>query len=83
MQQWARIAGSSAALVALLLGLSRHWAFWSVIERAVLAYLVVYGIVGALLVLGRIAVSSEPEPPKETGRNDQERPRTDGTDAAI
>lgn len=83
MQQWARIAGSSAALVALLLGISRHWVFWSVIERAVLSYLVVYGIVGGLLVLGRIALRSEPAPQPETTTNDPERPRTDGTDAAI
>lgn len=83
MQHWAQIAGSSAALVALLLGLGRHWSFWAVVERAVLSYLVVFGVVGVLLVLGRVAVRSEPPPEAESTGNDPERPRTDGTDAAV
>ena len=83
MQQWAHITGSTAALVALLLGLARHWAFWAVIERAVLAYLVVFGIVGALLVLAKVAVRSEPPPRSERTGSDEKPSRTDGTDAAI
>lgn len=83
MQRWASIAGSSAALVVLLLGIARHWAFVAVLERAVLAYLVVFGIVGVLLILGRIAVRSEPPPARETTRSEREASRTNGTDAAI
>ncbi|HKK71586.1 MAG TPA: hypothetical protein VKA86_10240 [Candidatus Krumholzibacteria bacterium] len=83
MQQWAQIAGSSAALVAVLVGLARHWEFWSVVERAFVAYLLVFGVVGILLLLGRVALRSEPDPPRESKRNDPEQSRTDGTDAAL
>lgn len=72
MQRWAGIAGSSAALVVLLFGLARHWTFWSVIERATVAYLVAFGIIGGLLLLGRIAVRSEPASAPDTTRNDRE-----------
>ena len=83
MQQWASVAASTAALIVLLLGLVRAWDVWSVLERAVLAYLVVFGIVGGLLLLGRTALRSEPSPSTEsTGRNGEGR-RTDGTDAAL
>jgi hypothetical protein len=83
MQQWAQIAGSSAALAAVLVGLARHWEFWSVVERAFVAYLLVFGVVGILLLLGRVALRSEPAPTRETQRKDPEGSRTDGTDAAV
>ena len=83
MQHWAQIAGISAALFAVLVGLARHWSFWAVVERTFLAYLVAFGIVGGLLVLGRLAVRAEPEPPRDTRRNDPKASRTDGTGAAV
>lgn len=83
MQQWASVAATGAALVALLLGLAGHWEFWSVLERAVLAYLVVFGIVGGLLLLGRIALRNEPPAGSDATDRNGERSRTDGTDAAI
>ena len=83
MQHWAQLAATGAALVAVLLGLARHWAFWAVVERALAAYLVVFGIVGGLLILGRIALRAEPEPSPGAPGNDRNRSRTDGTDAAV
>jgi len=69
-------------LVAILLGLGRHWEFWSVVKRATVAYLVIYGTCGLLLALGRMAVDAEPRESSDGSGPVGERSGTSGTDAA-
>ncbi len=74
-----------ATLLALLLGLERHWDFWSVVRRATLAYLLVYAACGFLFALARLALDAEPAPDEAAegaaGRG-PEGSGTGGTDTA-
>lgn len=82
LQRWTGLLATTAALVAILIGLWRHWEFWAVVERAVAAYLVMYGTIGILFLLGRIALRSEPPRPKHHAGKPRERLGTSGTDSA-
>ena len=82
LQRWTGLLATSAALVAILLGLARHWEFWSIVKRAVAAYLVMYGTMGILFLLARSALLSEPEKGRDATGKAGKRSTTDGTDTA-
>lgn len=82
LQRWTGLLAMAAALTAILIGLSRHWEFWSVVKRATVAYLVMYGTIGILLTLARIGLRSEPVRPRVKTGKGAERLETSGTDSA-
>lgn len=82
LQRWTSLLATAAALAAILIGLSRHWEFWSVVKRAVAAYLVMYGTVGILFALARVGLRSEPAPARAKTGNASERRGISGTDSA-
>ncbi len=82
LQRWTSLLATAAALTAILIGLSRHWEFWSVVKRATAAYLVMYGTMGILFTLARIGLRSEPARPRPRAGKVGERLGTNGTDSA-
>ena len=82
LQRWTGLLATAAALIAILIGLSRHWEFWSVVKRATAAYLVMYGTIGILFALARLGLASEPARPRAARGKSVERFETNGTDSA-